>query len=316
MLGAQPDGCAPFHESHKGQAAMNLRRIECFLAVVDFGTVTAAAPQLHMAQPALSRQIQSFESELGFKLFDNQRNRLRLTPAGRELVPLARNLISNARSVKSAAQSWSHGHIKRLHLGATSATISGLIAPFITTLNVDDPFILTHEAPHLGLHELLYTGLDMVVSPITPHHDCATVQIGLAPLRAYVHEHHPWAVEKLTMVTLAELAAQPLLLHSSSSVSRLELDLAITREALCYSSVEECDQSQTIQALAATGRGVGVVTDLPRYGLYGVLIQSSPRTPEVSLGITLHAAWDHQHYSTRTLESLAQRLKDFLLRIH
>jgi DNA-binding transcriptional LysR family regulator len=291
---------------------MNLRRIECFLAVVDLGTVTAAAAQMHMAQPALSRQIQSFEDELGFKLFDNQRNRLRLTPAGRELVPLARQLLSNARSVKAAAQSWSKGHIKRLHLGATYATIAGMIAPFINTLKVGDPLILTHASSHFGLHELLHSGMDMVVSPVTPEQDCATLQLGLVPLRAYVSSDHPWAVKKISVVTLAELVNQPLLLPSSSSVSRLELDLAITREGLKYSSVEECDQSPTIQALAANGRGVGVVTDLPSYGLHGVLIQASPRTPEVNLGVTLHAAWDRQHYSTLTLESLAQRLKDFL----
>lgn len=291
---------------------MNLRRIECFLAVVDHGTVTAAAPQLHMAQPALSRQLQSLESELNFKLFDNQRNRLRLTPAGRELVPLARQLLNNARSVKAAAQSWSQGHIKRLQLGATSASIVGLIAPFITTLNSDDPLILTHQASHFGMHELLHSGMDMVISPLMPEKDYATLQLGLVPLRAYVTPEHPWALKKLTMVTLAELATQPLLLSSSSSVSRLELDLAMTREGLSYAAVEECDQSQTLQALAANNRGVGVVTDLPRYGLYGVLIQASPRTPELSLGVTLHAAWDRQHYSTRTLESLAQRFKDFL----
>lgn len=291
---------------------MNLRRVECFLAVVDFGTVTAAAPQLHMAQPALSRQIQSFEGELGFKLFDNQRNRLRLTAAGRELVPLARSLLSNARLVKAAAQSWSKGHIKRLHLGATYATIAGLIAPFVSTLRVDDPLILTHESSHFGLHELLHSGMDMVVSPVTPQQDCATLQLGLVPLRGYVSSNHPWAIKKISVVTLAELAAQPLLLPSSSSVSRLELDLAMTREGLRYSKVEECDQSPIIQALAANGRGVGVVTDLPRYGLHGVQIQASARTPEVHLGVTLHAAWDSQHYSTLTLESLAQRLKDFL----
>jgi DNA-binding transcriptional LysR family regulator len=230
---------------------------------------------MHMAQPALSRQIQSFEDELGFKLFDNQRNRLRLTPAGRELVPLARQLLSNARSVKAAAQSWSKGHIKRLHLGATYATIAGMIAPFINTLKVGDPLILTHASSHFGLHELLHSGMDMVVSPVTPEQDCATLQLGLVPLRAYVSSDHPWAVKKISVVTLAELVNQPLLLPSSSSVSRLELDLAITREGLKYSSVEECDQSPTIQALAANGRGVGVVTDLPSYGLHGVLIQAS-----------------------------------------
>ncbi|MBA1204599.1 hypothetical protein G7009_23060 [Pseudomonas capeferrum] len=138
------------------------------------------------------------------------------------------------------------------------------------------------------------------------------MQSGLVPLRAYVTNEHPWAINRLTMVTLAELADQSLLLPSNTSVSRLELDLAMTREGLCYASVEEGDQSQTIQALTANNRSVGVITDLPQYGLYGVLIQASARTPELSLGITLHAAWDPQHYSTRTLENLAYRIKKFL----
>ena len=84
--------------------------------------------------------------------------------------------------------------------------IAGLIAPFISTLKVEDPLILTHESSHFGLHELLHSGMDMVVSPVTPEQDCATLQLGLVPLRAYVSNHHPWAIKKLSMVTLAELA--------------------------------------------------------------------------------------------------------------
>ena len=290
---------------------MNIRRIECFLAVVDCGTVTAAAPQLHMAQPALSRQLQTLETELGFKLFDNQRNRLHLTPAGRELVPLARHLLHTARSLKAAALSWSQGEISRLHLGATTATITGLIAPFITTLTPTDPLILTREAKHFDLHDLLHNGLDMVISPIAPSHDYASLQLGLAPLRAYVDRTHPWAREARERVSLAELVRQPLLVHRRTSVSRMELDLAVTREGLGYAALEECDQSPTIQALAANGRGVGVMTDLPRFDLHSLLIESCSVTPCL-LGVTLHAAWDRQHYSTRALESLAQRFKAFM----
>lgn len=295
---------------------MNLRRIECFLAVVDAGTVTAAAARLHIAQPALSRQLQTLESELDLQLFDHQRNRLQLTPAGHELVGLARQLIDNARAVKAAAQSWSAGHVRRLKLAATPATIAGLIAPFITSLGADAPLLLTQEARPAQLHEMLHSGTDMVIAPSHMSEDYANLVLGPVPLRAYVSIDHPWAIARQTEVTLEELVRQPLLLHSTQSVARQELDTAMSRSGLAYGKIEECDQAMTIQALASSGRGVGVVTDPPGYPGWHAKILDATSSARPFLAITLHAAWNHQHYSTQTLGSLAGKLRDFMLISH
>ncbi|SEJ58803.1 DNA-binding transcriptional regulator, LysR family [Pseudomonas linyingensis] len=288
---------------------MNIRRIECFLMVVDTGTVTAAAGQLFIAQPALSRQLQTLESELGFKLFDHNRNRLQLTPAGREFVPMARLLLSNARLVQAGAKNIATGHIKRLHLAATPATIRGLVAPFLATLPPSAPLILTHEAEHFHIHDQLRSGIDLVISPAPCGEEFASQLLGMIPIKAYVPQSHPWAQAGRTAINLEELLTQPLILPSTHSVSRVELDLAVARAGLQYSSVEECDEAHTIQALAVSGHGVGIVTDRPRYGAYGLHIQISERDV---LGVTLHAAWDRQHYGTGTLETLAEQVRTYL----
>jgi len=49
---------------------MDLRRIRTFVTVAELGTVSEAAARLHVAQPALSRQIASLEDEFGVRLFD------------------------------------------------------------------------------------------------------------------------------------------------------------------------------------------------------------------------------------------------------
>ncbi|WP_437880077.1 LysR family transcriptional regulator [Pseudomonas sp. LRF_L74] len=295
---------------------MNLRRIECFLAVVDTGTVTAAAAALHVAQPALSRQLQTLETELGLRLFDHQRNRLQLTPAGRELVPLARQLLDNARSVRAAAQSWSAGRIRQLRLAATPATISGLIAPFITTLEADDPLLLTQEAQPCQLHELLHSGIDMVLSPANMSEDFASLRLGPVPLRAYVSAAHPWARAQRVDVSLEELVNERLILHTSQSIARQELNMALVRTGLAYGQVDECDQAAIVQALASSGRGVGVVTDPPKYPGWHVLVRSDEQVSSTHLGVVLHAAWDRQHYSIQTLERLAQRIAAYLVHSH
>ncbi|MNZ79117.1 HTH-type transcriptional regulator CysB [compost metagenome] len=288
---------------------MNIRRIECFLMVVDTGTVTAAAAQLFIAQPALSRQLQTLEGELGFKLFDHNRNRLQLTAAGREFVPMARMLLSNARLVEAGARNIATGHIKRLHLAATPATIRGLVAPFLATLPSTAPLILTHEAEHFRIHEQLRSGIDLVISPAPCDQEFASQPLGQIPLMAYVPPGHPWIQSGRTSVDLEELLSHRLILPSTRSVSRLELDLAVARAGLQYGSIEECNEAHTIQALAVSGHGVGVVTDRPRYGACGLRIESRERG---SLGLTLLAAWDRQHYGIATLEQLAKQLLDYL----
>ena len=48
---------------------MELRTLRYVLAIVDHGSVTAAARHVHVAQPAISRQVQALEAELGVELF-------------------------------------------------------------------------------------------------------------------------------------------------------------------------------------------------------------------------------------------------------
>ena len=50
--------------------SINLRHALTFVTVADLGTVSKAAAQLRIAQPALSRQIGALEQEFGLKLFD------------------------------------------------------------------------------------------------------------------------------------------------------------------------------------------------------------------------------------------------------
>ena len=49
-----------------------LRTLRYLVAIADAGTITAAANAIHISQPALSRQMQELETELGTKLFNRK----------------------------------------------------------------------------------------------------------------------------------------------------------------------------------------------------------------------------------------------------
>ncbi len=82
---------------------VELRQLQYFLAVAERLSITEAARDLQMAQPALSQAITKMERQLGTVLFDRSRRRLRLTAAGATLVPEARQLVGRARVLETLA---------------------------------------------------------------------------------------------------------------------------------------------------------------------------------------------------------------------
>ena len=98
---------------------MDLRRIRTFVAVAEQGGVSRAALSLHIAQPALSRQIMALQEELGFQLFERVGRRLSLTGEGEEFLSDCRSLLSHAGSVVERAQSLRRGRSRHSHTWRT-----------------------------------------------------------------------------------------------------------------------------------------------------------------------------------------------------
>ncbi len=84
---------------------MDTSRIELFLATVDHGSLTRAAREVHLSQPAASRALRAFEEELGCALFERRGRSLVLTPSGRAALPWARRMLAEFDGLRrSAAQ--------------------------------------------------------------------------------------------------------------------------------------------------------------------------------------------------------------------
>lgn len=83
----------------------DLRQLVSFAEIARTGSYRSAAKTLHVAQPALSRQIQNLGAALGISLFDRAPRRLRLTLEGRELatrLPAFSRIWNNWRSVRES----------------------------------------------------------------------------------------------------------------------------------------------------------------------------------------------------------------------
>src|SRR5580693_9007375 len=75
-------------------AVTDLRRLQYFLAVARERNFTRAADRLHVAQPALSRQVRLLEQELGVELLHRTTHEFELTEAGEFLLERGPALLS------------------------------------------------------------------------------------------------------------------------------------------------------------------------------------------------------------------------------
>ncbi|WP_328322628.1 LysR substrate-binding domain-containing protein [Kribbella sp. NBC_00382] len=95
---------------------LDLRKVRYFLAVADQLHFGRAAEELHIAQPALSRQIRALEQDLGASLFIRDRHGVALTDAGRQLLADSGPLLASADAVRRRVTVAAHGS-RRLAIG-------------------------------------------------------------------------------------------------------------------------------------------------------------------------------------------------------
>jgi DNA-binding transcriptional LysR family regulator len=83
---------------------MELRHLRYFIAVGEAQHFGRAAERLHIAQPALSRQIQDLEREVGFLLFERLPRGVRLSDAGKVFLSDARRILQDVAEAKHRAE--------------------------------------------------------------------------------------------------------------------------------------------------------------------------------------------------------------------
>lgn len=83
---------------------MELRQLQHFVAIAEAGTISAAARNLNLAQPAVSASIKKLEAELNVPLLHRRERGVSLTEAGHKFVQHARQILLQAKDAKLAMQ--------------------------------------------------------------------------------------------------------------------------------------------------------------------------------------------------------------------
>ena len=155
---------------------MELRHLRYFVAVAEQEHFGRAAERLQIAQPALSRQIQDLERELGFRLFDRLPRGVRLSAAGKLFFGDAQRILQDVENAKRRAERIALGKAGTLRIGiATALSWHGMVADSVRNFRRQQPDVELVVQHLLSIHQI-----DAVVSgrldvgfaaTITPRHE-------------------------------------------------------------------------------------------------------------------------------------------------
>lgn len=235
---------------------MEIKQLEYFRAIVEAGTISGAARELHMTQPPLSYQIKMMEEELKVSLFLRGTKRITLTEAGKTLYEQAEKILTLTELTKSEVLKSSQA--TTLHIGMTPSTVS-MMSNYLQQFARRYPQIRfdIHEGSTFTLKEQMENQQVDITTLRTPIalSGCEVKSLAKERLLAMAIPEYP-LFEGKTSVSLHELMDQPLILSRRYQKYMLSVfeKAGVTQNIYCA-----CEDARTALIIAEKGLGIAIL---------------------------------------------------------
>lgn len=236
---------------------MDLAQLRTLIQVAELGSLSKAADRMHIAQPALSRQVRLLEAELGIRLFVRHGRGMVPTEQGREILKHALRVMAGVEEIRATAANPEMPLSGQVAIGFPPTVGDIISVPLV------DAFGRTH--PHAGLRLVgAYTGylLDWL------HRGEIDLAVLYDPHSARSLRSQPLLLENLfligppasglvpsTPVPFGDLASKRILLPSTRHGLRTIVEQSAREAGVALDVAVETDSYATLKALVQHGHG-------------------------------------------------------------
>jgi DNA-binding transcriptional LysR family regulator len=251
---------------------MELRHLRYFVAVGGDEHFGRAAQRLHVAQSALSSQIQDLEHEVGFQLFDRLPRGVRLSAAGTAFLEHSRRILRDVKDAADHAGRVARGLAGTLRVGFTeSASWHGVVPDSLREIRRRHPEVELQLNPLISVEqvEAIHSGrLDVGFVYYVPRTDpdLDQLEVGSHQVVLATPRRHP--VSRLKRLRLRDLTETDFIWfpRRQHPVNYDRLLQACARGGLANPRiVQEAVDQGTMLSLVSCGLGVAFVTDATRW---------------------------------------------------
>lgn len=244
-------------------AAIDLRLMRSFLAVARAGSVTRAAAELHLTQPALSQHLRELTTLMGVALIDRVGRGIALTHAGERLFARLDPLLAQIDLVLTDAVDESRTVHGSLRIGAIETYARALVVPAIASV------LTRHPQLRVSVRELPAAAIDRALSDneldigvAFSHLSSADIDqrtlfeetLGLAWLAPSAGRKRP--------VSLQTVARRPLALLNGDFAMRRQIDTVFAKANIALDVRVEAGNVDSLMRLAENGQHATIASRL------------------------------------------------------
>lgn len=142
--------------------------IRAFLATAETGSLSAAARQLSLTQPTLSRQVAALETDLGVMLFERIGRSLELTQAGLELLEHTRAMGEAASRIALTASGQAQSIEGRVRITASDIMSAYVLPPILGQLREAAPLLEIDVVAANDIRDLMRREADIAIRHVRP----------------------------------------------------------------------------------------------------------------------------------------------------
>ncbi|HEY1842340.1 MAG TPA: LysR family transcriptional regulator [Mycobacterium sp.] len=238
-----------------------LRTLECLVALVDHGSVSAAAAALYMSQPALSHQIASLEKELGAPVAERLWRGVRITAAGRATAEEARVALQAAEQAVKIGQRVARAGTGRIRISCVETMTAWLLLPVLRQWRSRRPDVhldLSEFTSADAMLELLEAGrTDVAFGPRPTRTDAHVTVFGKEEVVVVAAAGHPFT--DLSGVPFSALVSEPFVHYHPDNGMATWVDQLAAHHDVVLDPVLRTGSPRTAAQLAAAGMGVTIV---------------------------------------------------------
>jgi DNA-binding transcriptional LysR family regulator len=242
---------------------MNLNQLSYFKAVSETGSISRAAAELLITQPAVSKQIMALEDELGERLFDRIGKKVFLTRAGEMLYTHVNSILRSVEEAKTAVRDMSAECSGELVIGVSDHIsihrLPDVLKSYITAFPKVDLKLRCHRSE--TIFEMVGKNLvDLGVITLPKNaHNMVTITIWKDPMSLVFVKGHP--LGSIQTVRLRDAVKYGMILNEPGTETRRAIDAAFSHKRLTPNVTMEVAYIETIKGLVKTGLGISILPD-------------------------------------------------------
>lgn len=243
---------------------VNLELYKAFYYVGKNKSISKAADELMISQPAISRSIKTLEGQLNVNLFIRKRDGVELSEAGLLIFDKVKNaimLIENAENEISSFKKLDFGYI---NIGASKTILHEFLMKYITEFHKEFPNIVIRvytdktslliKKSKIGLIDIIFTNLDD-----NDYSDFENVR--LIKINDCLAVNESYSNLKDKVISNNELEELPFILLTKGATSRNIFDNVCNKNDIRINPIMEFGSNSLVKEFTLSGFGVGLLTE-------------------------------------------------------